>query len=189
MGIYSCTVLTVSSSMLKRSRAKWVMAQLWALHHPPLLQVASSVILWQSCFIPHLLMWLLGFLGDSNGIKTRSTPSSIFPIKCQFHAPFFFHWPWQSLWNPAASLPQLLPQARQFSCFTFSPLLPTRAKAKTRSNRDSKDQIMNKSVQFKKIYIFHISLYTAADSKLCIRSSLGLCSSRKPDCLSTSKLR
>lgn len=66
----------------------------------------------------------------SDPIKTRLAPGWTFSITCPFHA--LFLWPCQSLWNPAASLPGLLPQARQFSAPPTNPLLWCLPLTKTR---------------------------------------------------------
>lgn len=88
-----------------------------------------------------LQMLLLGFLIDlnpppPNQSKTWLTPGEIYPIKCQFHALFFPHWLCQSLWNPAASLPQLLylhklgnSAAPPLAPLTVSPLMPTQSQS------------------------------------------------------------
>ncbi len=109
MWIYSGTALTVSWSTVKMSGAKWVMAQLWALHHPPLIRVVSSVILPRcspfstspdAAFgIPYRLL-LIRLKRDSLPVKytplnVNFMPSSTGPVRaCEIllhHCPSFYH--------------------------------------------------------------------------------------------------
>lgn len=77
-----------------------------------------------------------------NQIKNDSLLVKYTPIKCQFHALSFFFY-CQSLWNPAASLPQL--HHKQFSCFPLSPIYTNPNTVK--SSHGSTDYNMNIFVQ------------------------------------------
>lgn len=127
MWIYSGTALTVSWSMVRMSRAKWVMAQLWALHHPPLIHVVASVILllhiyWCGFWLPDRL-FLIKLKHDS--LLVKYTPlnvnfmpssSSTGPVKaCEIllhHCPSFYHKLGNSDAPPPSSLLSYLPEQK-----------------------------------------------------------------------------
>lgn len=112
-----------------------------------------------------------------NQIKNDSLLVKYTPIKCQFHALSFFFY-CQSLWNPAASLPQL--HHKQFSCFPrFSYLHePKYSQIFTRQYR----------LQYECICTVNKKIFLCTDAASTLFLSVGAVHQRKPYCLSTSKL-